>query len=177
MRPYCTYLLLLVLSVTSWGSSWKDKAGIENGLLSGSVTISSRPEAVWSILSDVSIICNVMDFRFLHGIKRFKRPGDAAVMIAGSDTGRIIMTHMKPLREIRYIFAPEDGSYVCQQEWKLVPRSDTTQVLYQVQYSEFVNVGTAGVQPAAKARFRHLERLKRFIRKGYHAIAGKFHAS
>jgi uncharacterized protein YndB with AHSA1/START domain len=103
---------------------------------SGEVTVQATASEVWSAITDVEELANLMGFVRLGGGARLAEVGDHASLRHGGDAGVLFVSYVKPDRELRLTWEPENGSYICRDLWILIPTEKGTAVRYEVRYTE-----------------------------------------
>ncbi len=106
--------------------------------ISARVEVKAPPATVWKTLCSVDGFCAITGFKPVPGqkLRSFSRVGDALPAGIWTDTGRLIVTHLSPGRELRVVFEPENASYLCASRVILKPSGDGTSVEYTDRYSD-----------------------------------------
>lgn len=126
----------------------------------GEITVNATPQAVWAVLTDLQKLSGVMNFGYTGPAKTLAKPGDGVAMKVWGDTGTFILIHQKPASELRFVWEPDNATYICQQRWRLTPAGSTTKVSIEERYTESGPQSEADIAAQVKAYNEALARLK-----------------
>lgn len=102
----------------------------------GTITINASPQAVWAVLTDVQKVGSALNFEYKGAPKKLEKVGDSVQMKVWGDAGTYILIYAKPGSELRYVWEPDNATYICQERWTLAPSGNGTKVTYEERYSE-----------------------------------------
>ena len=104
----------------------------------GTVEVSKAPKAVWAMLTKAGFSAKAIGFVHQTGSKSFAQVGDAArvKLTDWNESGTFVVTHVKPGKELRMSFDPENGSYLCRDRWELSPAGKGTKITLTQTYTE-----------------------------------------
>jgi carbon monoxide dehydrogenase subunit G len=102
----------------------------------GEITINASPQAVWAVLTDVQKVGSALNFEYKGAPKKLEKVGDNVQLKVWGDTGTYILIYAKPGSELRYVWEPDNATYICQERWTLAPSGKGTKVTYEERYTE-----------------------------------------
>jgi len=102
----------------------------------GEITINASPQAVWAVLTDVQKVGSALNFEYKGAPKKLEKIGDNVQMKIWGDAGTYILIFVKPGSELRYVWEPDNATYICQERWTLAPAGKGTKVTYEERYTE-----------------------------------------
>lgn len=152
--------MLLVVITAGAGFAQVVNSALPGQRFSGEIAVNATQEVVWSLLTDVQKSFPLMGYSYLRGFNRFMQVGDAALMKSGDDTGEVVATYMEPMKEVRYTFDPKNGSYLCQQQWKVTTAAGTTKIFFVERYTESGRQRSAQIRAQIRDFNEGLKRLK-----------------
>ncbi|MDZ7266552.1 MAG: SRPBCC domain-containing protein [candidate division KSB1 bacterium] len=126
----------------------------------GEITVNATPQTVWTVLTDLQKLSSVMNFGYTGPAKTLARPGDGVAMKVWGDTGTFILIYAKPASELRFVWEPDNATYICQQRWRLAPSGRATKVSIEERYTESGPQSEADIATQVKAYNEALARLK-----------------
>jgi hypothetical protein len=155
--------LLTVFIGVGFVYSWVTNKDVGGRSFTGEITVHAKPAALWALLIESGKLSAISNESIMSGVARYAKIGDASQIISGADTGSLVVTLIKPSREIRFAFEPRNGSYACQQRWELQPIGDSTKVLFLERYTESGPEAAAQIEVTAKGYDEMLSRLGRMV--------------
>jgi hypothetical protein len=102
----------------------------------GAITVNASPQAVWAVLTDVQKVGSALGFEYKGAPQKLEKVGDNVALKVWGDTGTYILIYVKPGSELRYVWEPDNATYICQERWTLAPSGKATKVTYEERYSE-----------------------------------------
>ncbi|MCI0698887.1 SRPBCC domain-containing protein [candidate division KSB1 bacterium] len=103
---------------------------------SGEITINASPQAVWAVLTDVQKVGSALGFEYKGVAKKLEKVGDSVQLKVWGDAGTYILIYAKPGSELRYVWEPDNATYICQERWTLAPSGKSTKLTYEERYTE-----------------------------------------
>lgn len=103
---------------------------------SGEVAINASSQAVWAVITDVQKLGGALNFEYKGAPKKLEKVGDNVQMKVWGDAGTYILIYAKPGSELRYVWEPDNATYICQERWTLTPVGKGTKLTYEERYSE-----------------------------------------
>lgn len=115
-------------------------AEVGNGPLNGQrfwgeITVEASPQTVWQALTDKDAFAQIFGFEYEGEKRTLMEVGDHFPGTYTGDKGMTILVYAKPYSEVRHAWEPENGSYICQSRWRLVPDGAATRVLFEERYT------------------------------------------
>lgn len=100
--------------------------------------VAAPPTRVWEVLTTARGFSTLtgVDISTPDRARSFARVGDHMSARVWTDTGRVVVTHIAPGRELRVAWEPGNASYVCAKRIVLRPRGKTTEIEYLDRYSD-----------------------------------------
>lgn len=126
----------------------------------GEITVSATPQSVWAVLTNLQELSAVMNFGYTGPAKTLAKPGDSVAMKVWGDTGTFILIYQKPASELRFVWEPDNATYICQQRWRLAPTGSATKVSIEERYTESGPQSQADIAAQVTAYNEALARLK-----------------
>ena len=126
----------------------------------GEITVSAGSEAVWPVLTDMQKLSKAMGYEYKGAPLKFSKPGDHAKLTIWGDSGAYVLIYSKPGEELRFMWEPDNASYICQQRWRLVPAGKGTKIIFEERYTESGAQSEADIAAQVKAYNEALVRLK-----------------
>lgn len=133
------------------------KLGAQN--FSGEIVVNQSAEAVWKVLTDMQKISKIMGYDY-KGALQFSKPGDRTELTVWGDAGAYVLIYIKPAAELRYMWEPENASYLCQARWRLTAEGKTTRVKFEDRYTESGPQSQDDIAAQVKGYNEALARLK-----------------
>jgi carbon monoxide dehydrogenase subunit G len=135
MRRFIVCALgLLLLSAQGFAQVVNKK--LTGQSFAGAITVNASPQAVWAVLTDVQKVGSALGFEYNGAPKKLEKVGDNVALKVWGDTGTYILIYVKPGSELRYVWEPDNATYICQERWTLAPSGKGTKVTYEERYSE-----------------------------------------
>ncbi len=153
-------LLVTALSVSAAGFAQTTNKKLTGQSFVGEITVNATPQAVWAVLTDLQKLSGVMNFGYTGPAKMLAKPGDGVAMKVWGDTGTFILIYQKPASELRFVWEPDNATYICQQRWRLAPAGSATKVSIEERYTESGPQSEADIAAQVKAYDEALARLK-----------------
>jgi uncharacterized protein YndB with AHSA1/START domain len=125
----------------------------------GEITVNQDAHAVWEVLTDMQKISKVMGYDYKGKVK-FAKPGDKAPLTIWSDTGTYLLSYAEPGKEIRFMWEPDNGNYLCQTRWRFTASGKTTKVMFEERYTESGTQSEEDIAAQVKGYNEALSRLK-----------------
>jgi hypothetical protein len=131
----------------------------------GSIEIAKDPKAIWAVLTDGIKQAQALGFEQRGGSKKLEKIGDSSQVFikAFNDAGTFTVTYVKPMTELRLMFEPENGTYVCSDRWLLEPAGKGTKLTHRQLYTESGPQTAAEIQSQIKTLNEALAKLKSTI--------------
>lgn len=100
--------------------------------------IAAPPTRVWQVLTTAQGFSTLTgcDIFTADRARSFARVGDHMSARVWTDTGRLVVTHIAPGRELRVAWEPGNASYLCAKRIVMHPRGKGTEVEYLDRYSD-----------------------------------------
>jgi uncharacterized protein YndB with AHSA1/START domain len=116
-------------------------AQVVNSALTGqqfksSVTINAPIEKIWSLLTDVKKHSLIMGSEYNGGAKNFSKVGEYARLKEFGDEGVLLIGFINKPSELRFDWEADNGSYLCQERWMLIPKGKGIKVTLIERYTE-----------------------------------------
>lgn len=161
MRYLHVLIAFLILAATATMAI----AQIKNSKLSGQsfrgeIVINAAPAAVWATLTDVQKLSAAMGYEYKGAAKKMEKLGDHVSLKVFGDTGNFIVVHLKPGSELRYTWEPDNGTYLCQERWQLLPAGKGTKLVFEDRYTESGPQSAEDLAAQVKAYNEGLQKLK-----------------
>jgi len=93
---------------------------------------------VWAALTSLEGFGTLTGFKPQAGqkISSFSKVGDHILAQVWDDKGRLVVTEFVPERELRVVWEPEKGHYICQKRIVLTPGAGVTTIEYWDRYTD-----------------------------------------
>jgi len=127
---------------------------------SGELMINAGPPAVWAAITDVQKLASALNFEYKGAPKKLERVGESVQMKVWGDAGTYILIHAKPGSELRYVWEPDNATYICQERWTLTPAGRGTKLVYEERYTESGPQTAAAIAEQVKSYNQALARVK-----------------
>ncbi|MGH7594912.1 MAG: SRPBCC family protein [bacterium] len=135
MRRLIIFMLgLLLLNANGFAQVANKK--LTGQSFGGAITINASPQAVWAVLTDVQKVGSALGFEYKGAPKKLEKVGDSVQLKVWGDVGTYILIYAKPGSELRYVWEPDNATYICQERWMLAPSGKSTKVTYEERYTE-----------------------------------------
>lgn len=151
-------LVLLVVSANSFAQVTNKKLTGQH--FAGAIMINANPQAVWAVLTDVQKVGSALGFEFKGAPKKLEKVGDSVQLKVWGDTGTYILIYAKPGSELRYVWEPDNATYICQERWTLAPSDTGTKVTYEERYTESGPQTAEAIAEQVKSYNQALAKLK-----------------
>jgi len=102
----------------------------------GEIVIEASPQAVWVAITDVQKLGSALNFEYKGAAKRLEKVGDHVQMKVWGDAGTYILIYAKPGSELRFVWEPDNATYLCQERWTLTAAGKGTKLTYEERYTE-----------------------------------------
>jgi hypothetical protein len=102
----------------------------------GEIAVNATPQAVWAVITDVQKLSSALNFEYKGAPKKLERVGDHVQLKVWGDTGTYILIYAKPGSELRFVWEPDNATYICQERWTLTPAGKGTKLTYEERYTE-----------------------------------------
>jgi len=153
-------LVVTALLVSAAGFAQTTNKKLTGQSFVGEITVNATPQAVWAVLTDMQKLSSVMNFGYTDPAKTLAKPGDGVAMKVWGDTGTFLLIYQKPASELRFVWEPDNATYICQQRWRLTPAGSATKVSIEERYTESGPQSEADIAAQVKAYNEALARLK-----------------
>jgi uncharacterized protein YndB with AHSA1/START domain len=101
--------------------------------------VKAKPEAMWAALTTGDGVCTIVGACSIEAADR-KRPmakvGDSVRAKAGNDGGNLVVSHVKPNKELRVAWEQDAGGYLCVFKFVLTPTPQGTRVEFVDRYTD-----------------------------------------
>ena len=129
------------------------------------ITVNAAPGEVWSTLTDVAKLTEVMGYELIGGASTFGETGRTAKVKVWGEGGNFTMIRSEPSKEARFSLDPEGGSYICSCRWTLTPRGKGTVVHFVERYTESSPQSAEAITDQVADTDKMLGRLKAKVEK------------
>jgi len=93
--------------------------------------INAKPSAVYAQITNCMKHCAMFGDKHISGATSFTKIGNASYLDCESgDKGSLVVTMAQPEKELRLLFEPDNGTYVCGEKWTLTPSGTGTKLNY-----------------------------------------------
>ncbi len=159
MRRVIIFTLGLLLLGT-YGFAQVTNKKLTGQSFGGEITINATPQAVWAVLTDVQKAGSALGFEYKGAPKKLEKVGDSVQLKVWGDTGTYILIYAKPGSELRYVWEPDNATYLCQERWTLAPAGKGTKVTYEERYTESGPQTAEAIAEQVKSYNQALAKLK-----------------
>lgn len=159
MRRF-TFMILALLCLSAAAFAQTTNKKLTGQSFAGEITVNAAPQAVWAVLTDLPKLSGVMNFGYQGPAKALAKPGDSVQMKVWGDTGTFILIYVKPNSELRFVWEPDNATYICQQRWRVTPAGSGAKVSIEERYTESGPQSEADIAAQVKAYNEALARLK-----------------
>lgn len=159
-RKVSLLLLVAIIFVAVPGFTQVANKKLTGQSFSGELSINASPQAVWMVITDVQKLGSALNFEYKGVPKKLEKVGDNVQMKVWGDTGTYILIYAKPGRELRYVWEPDNATYICQERWTLTPADKGTKLTYEERYSESGPQTAAAIAEQIKSYNQALARVQ-----------------
>lgn len=159
-RKVSISLLFVIIGVTVPGFSQVVNKKLTAQSFGGELIINATPQSVWAVITDVQKLASALNFEYKGAPKKLEKVGDNVQMKVWGDTGTYILIYAKPGSELRYVWEPDNATYICQERWTLTPVGKGTKLTYAERYSESAPQTAEAIAEQVKSYNQALMRLK-----------------
>lgn len=159
MRRF-TLMISALLSLCAANYAQTTNKKLTGQSFAGEITVNAAPQAVWAVLTDLPKLSSVMNFGYQGQAKALAKPGDSVQLKVWGDTGTFILIYVKPSSELRFVWEPDNATYICQQRWRVTPAGSGAKVSIEERYTESGPQTDADIAAQVKAYNEALARLK-----------------
>jgi len=114
---------------------------------------------VWNVLTDMKKISEVLGYDYV-GTTKMNKAGDKVQLTIWGDSGTYILIYSKAGSELRFMWEPENATYLCQTRWRLAASGKTTKVMFEDRYTESGPQSADDIAAQVKGYNEALARLK-----------------
>jgi len=126
----------------------------------GEVVIAASPQAVWAVITDVQKLGRALNFEYKGAAKKLEKVGDHVQMKVWGDAGTYILIYAKPGSELRFVWEPDNATYLCQERWTLTAAGKGTKLTYEERYTESGSQTAGQIAEQVKTYNQALARVK-----------------
>ncbi len=130
MRIVVSSVVLAILAAVS-----ATAAPITGQRFSSEVTVDAPLPKVFAALSDAATAAKVLHMD-TKATTKLAKVGDSIRVTDSGDPGALVVTTFVPGAELRLQLDPDNGTYICQERFTLVPAGKGTKVTLEVRYTE-----------------------------------------
>lgn len=159
-RAIFTMFIVSSLLLNSYAFSQVDHEPIAGQSFKGEVMIDASPQAVWAVLTDVQKRGSALGFDYEGTAAKMERVGDNVRLKIWEDTGTEFLSFTRPEIEVRYLWEPDNATYICQERWTLAPEGDGTRLTFEQRYTESDPQTAEALAEEAKSHNQALAKLK-----------------
>ena len=159
-RKVSLFLLFVMIGVAVPGFTQVVNKKLTAQSFGGELVINATPQAVWAVITDVQKLAIALNFEYKGAPKKLEKVGDNVQMKVWGDAGTYILIFAKPGSELRYVWEPDNATYICQERWTLAPAGKGTKLSYEERYSESGPQTAAAIAEQVKSYNQALARLK-----------------
>lgn len=156
---YLVVLAAMILPVVSGVAQVTNKK-LTGQSFGGELMINASPAAVWAVITDVQKLSSALNFEYNGAPKKLEKAGESVAMKIWGDTGTYILIYTKPGSELRYVWEPDNATYICQERWRLAPAGKGTKLTYEERYTESGPQTAEAIAEQIKAYNQALARVK-----------------
>jgi len=159
-RKVSILLLFAIIFFTAPGFTQVINKKLTGQSFGGELIINASPQAVWAVITDVQKLGSALNFEYKGAPKKLEKVGDNVQMKVWGDAGTYILIYAKSGSELRYVWEPDNATYICQERWTLAPAGKGTKLTYEERYSESGPQTAAAIAEQIKSYNQALARVK-----------------
>jgi uncharacterized protein YndB with AHSA1/START domain len=126
----------------------------------GEITINASSQTVWAAITDVQKLSSALNFEYKGAAKKLEKVGDHVQMKVWGDAGTYILIYVKPGSELRFVWEPDNATYLCQERWTFAAAGQGTKLTYEERYTESGPQTAAQIAEQVKTYNQALARVK-----------------
>ncbi len=126
----------------------------------GEVTINATPQTVWAVLTDVQKRGSALGYEHEGPAGKLENVGDNIRLKISGDSGTEIVSYAKSDTALRFLWEPDNATYICQERWALAPEGDGTRLTYEERYTESGPQTAQAIAEAVESYNQALAKLK-----------------
>jgi uncharacterized protein YndB with AHSA1/START domain len=161
MRHLHSNVLAVALMAATAVSAQVGNSKLSGQSFKGATVVNASSEKVWAILTNPKHLPELLEYELLETARKLDKLGSNLKLKALGDPGRMFLTYSKPLSELRFSWQPDNGTYLCQEEWTLKKSGKGTKITYQTRYTESGPQSKEDIAAQVKAGNDMLVRLKK----------------
>ncbi|MDZ7361336.1 MAG: SRPBCC family protein [candidate division KSB1 bacterium] len=161
--PCSRFLMLLTLAllvVAANSSAQVANKKLTGQSFGGEITVNASPQAVWAVITDVQKLSSALGFEHKGAPKKLEKVGDNVPLKVWGDTGTYILIYAKPGNELRFVWEPDNATYICQERWTLTPAGKGTKLTYEERYTESGSQSADAIAEQVKSYNQALAKIK-----------------